>query len=1128
MAFNPDEYLSSVKETKESKTPQPKVSSSFNPAEYLKAQKAPETKGSSFKDEAIAVGDLVLGIPAQVAGLATRLSIAGAESITEAVEGKDVVPGDAMRHARESVEASQDATEVNKFLSAPLKYMFKDEGDIGGNTVTENILGAVEERVTKSADWWTKETKNEAVGELLKLYVDTGVMGVSAGLVGRGASGFRDLSKKVSNYRKENQPVVAEDATPSTEVPKVTPEGEKFDPVTAKIDEWKAKAAPIDETKKVEEVLPTETLVGGVEQPAPVKPTRLASTNKEGVVTLNKEAIQADFKSGFNYVFNPDTLAGKQKAQVFANLNLTKDDFGKVVNTPEKYESFIKAHEDSHVANKDYDNYPLDANGKPDLLHPDAIKLETRATKDAWDSINKIDENVDQFDAEGQWILRTKGEDAARQYAESTLRARGETPQYTLENIQEFVSKEIKEHATTIDAASDVIERSANNIVADIRKAEIYSKSLEERIPNSVMREKITRSLEAERKGDRLNPRTDAEAIKVKTEIEKRLAQIGNRAKKAGLVDALRNNYVPHVIDWSKSKLSKGEQADLLQKIQDKIANAPKDSKIVRDFSQQRQYEFLRDLEKMLREVGGTDHGVVVHTDIARIMESYEKAMQTSIIHKSMIDFLKNGKAEDGNPWLMKDGDKAKELKYVYFEGKGSRTLRGYRVHPDLVDTMNFMFREKDPSQLLRGLGAVSHLTKALNVVGSLFHAKSLMEAGFLTDPKLFMKEVFTGGAGTKAALKAFKGDGDNKLVDLLVRDGGLMIDVEDVQRTIVADTGKFLDATAEKAFAKLGSKAQDIKVLQRVTDPLDKLVLQKLNTFTWDYMHAAQKLNVASHLFTKMKLRNPDVPDAVLAKEVSAYVNNTFGGLNWLQVANQVQNKFLKGIAKRMANIQGREWAQIVLFAPDWTVSTLRAFTTALPKELMKPQNWELRKGVKGVYNPRTQGDLARRYVITTAIAWATLINAINIMVADHPIWENDDPTRVDLGDGTSMQAAKHSMEAAHWLTNPDKTLGNKLGFFPKAMFVTTTGVAYPSPTAPKLKDTSAVSRLKAVGLLAAPFQVSSAIQAPEGEKLKRAGLSMLGLPIYGQTHSQLKKAQKEGREKSRQKRFNKLIGRE
>lgn len=869
--------------------------------------------------------------------------------------------------------------------------------------------------------------------------------------------------------------------------------------------------------------------------------TPLARTNNKDQITLNEPAIKADFEAGFPYIFSPDSPTGLQKAEVFKQLGINKEQFSQLVRTPEEYSAFIKAHEESHVKNGDKTTYPRTEEGKVDLMHPDAIAIEVRATQDALNAIKKpelplkegkipsIYDVVDEadFHAKGKQVLKEQGPEVARKFADNYIRARGTDPVLVQQNVNQFISKEIQQHGTTVEAASDIIEKGANNILANERLADIYSQSVVDRIPDAKMRDKITRALEKERESDTLNPRTDKEAISVLKEVETRLSKIGVEAKQAGLLEGLRDNYVTHILDWSKSKLSKQEQADFMQKIQEKLAAAPKDSKLVKDFTQKRQFTFLRDLEEMLatmraQDFAGMDHGVVVHTDIAKIVNAYEKAMQTAKIQKSMIDYLKINKDVNGRPWLMKDGDAAKEAKYVSFEGKGARPLKDYRVHPDLADSMNFMFREKDPGMLVRGLGAVSHLTKALNTVGSLFHAKSLIEAGGLTSPGLMLKEIFTAGSGTRAALKALK-SGDDPLIDLLIREGGLMVKVEDIQRTIVPEVGQFLDNTATK-FSKL-LKGPDVKLVQHITDPLDKVVLQKLNAFTWDFMHAGQKVNVAKHLFTKMKLKNPEIPDAVLAKEVGDYVNSTFGGLNWLQVANSVQNKYLQALSKKVMNTTGREWAQIVMFAPDWTVSTLRAFTNALPKELAKPKNWHLLEGAKGVYNPKTKGDLARRYVVTTALSWLTLLNGINMMMSDKPIWENKDPTRVEFKDGTSMQAAKHSMEAAHWMMAPDKTLGNKLGFWPKAIFVGTTATAYPSPTAPKLKDPSALGRAKAIALLGAPFQVSSAIQAPEGEALKRAGLSTMGFPVYGVAKDKLKESQRKGRLEAKEKRLRQML---
>jgi hypothetical protein len=141
-------------------------------------------------------------------------------------------------------------------------------------------------------------------------------------------------------------------------------------------------------------------------------------------------------------------------------------------------------------------------------------------------------------------------------------------------------------------------------------------------------------------------------------------------------------------------------------------------------------------------------------------------------------------------------------------------------------------------------------------------------------------------------------------------------------------------------------------------------------------------------------------------------------------------------------------------------------------------------------------------------------------MMTANRPIWQNQDPTRIEWPDGTSMQAMKHAMEPYHWISDTDKTLTNKLGFIPKAAMIAGTGLEYASPYAPKMVDPSAVNRAKAIGAMAMPFQATAGLSAPEGEGGKRALLGTLGLPVYGSTPDQKKAKNKERAKQVKEKR--------
>ena len=609
---------------------------------------------------------------------------------------------------------------------------------------------------------------------------------------------------------------------------------------------------------------------------------------------------------------------------------------------------------------------------------------------------------------------------------------------------------------------------------------------------------------------------SEEHAIPVLDRVKQRFNTIGKEAVDRGMIEGMRNNYVTHVLDWSKSILSREQRLSL----SDYLFRTAKEPRFNRDFTESRIYSTIRELEQAIQGwadlQGIKNTGIVVEKDIAKLLQTYENSMRAAILHDKMIKHFENYMIEGtGLPGMIKISEdnarnlvKANENNYVKFKGVGSKAIGDYLVHPDLVDPMKYIFRENDPSIIQRFLGNVSHLSKSLNTIGSLFHAYSLSQAGATAAPKEFFTQAFKGFPGIKAAVEHFEKGTGKEQVEYALK-SGLVLGTEDVQRTIVADVGRWADGMVDRFVDK------DLKIVRQITDPLDKQILQRMNRFTWDYMHTGQKLHMFNYFANEMKMKNPHLSDAVVGREVADFVNSTFGGLNWLQVASAVENKFMKALAMKAAGIQGRDWAQILMFAPDWTVSTLRSFTNALPKETFKPWKWDIKEGAKGFINPKNKGDLARRYVFNTMVAWSIILNAINYAMSGHYIWENDDPTRIDRGDGTSMQLAKHSMEAAEWLRDPQKTLGNKLGFWPKALVTMLTGKAYPSPSAPMVGDIkvpvigtvhgNTVAGRTLHSLAAAlPFQVGSAMNAPPGEKGKRAIMSMLGVPVYGQTKSQ------------------------
>ena len=107
-----------------------------------------------------------------------------------------------------------------------------------------------------------------------------------------------------------------------------------------------------------------------------------AGTTKHGQVYVNVAKTKS--MSLTDYIKN-----SPQKTKMVKGMGITASEFASLFTTQKEINGFLAKHEKSHLANKDRDVYPRKENGKLDLLHPDAIKIETRATIDALTSEQK-------------------------------------------------------------------------------------------------------------------------------------------------------------------------------------------------------------------------------------------------------------------------------------------------------------------------------------------------------------------------------------------------------------------------------------------------------------------------------------------------------------------------------------------------------------------------------------------------------------------------------------------------------------------------------------------------------------------------------------------------------------------
>ena len=672
-----------------------------------------------------------------------------------------------------------------------------------------------------------------------------------------------------------------------------------------------------------------------------------------------------------------------------------------------------------------------------------------------------------------------------------------------IKETEKFVGINLREKAAN--------ERLIANAAHDMKTA----------IPDPVRREAISEAID---KGD-LSVLSDKER-QVAEAYKGRMQEIGDRALKADVIKGTLEDYVTHIINWEGAPPT--ARVEFINALMGKNAEAGKGPVMggmttTSKFGKGRTFKTFEDLQAHLDEAnaalakGGVDYKIQIKTkDLAEVYQTYAASIEKAIANKNLVDNLKQVRNVAGEA-LIREINKDNPLPQGW-NMMDSPQFAGSAVHPDMAPALKFVF-DAGPGDLMKAMGAISQLSKRMQVIGSFFHAKSLLEVISSTGIPIWTpaKELVLSGVdktfGTKfsgltKAVDQFREGGLGTSVDKWIREAGLVLEVpEDVSTGVLTATGKFADSM----IGKFGPKG---RVLEKSLSFVERNTLHVFDKFTWDFLHTGGKLMVADAFLDKARREaassKKPFDEAEQRKQIASHLNDSFGGLNWFDAATQTQNEFAKRMTMAAFNPAGRRALQVLLFAPDWTTSTVRAFGSALPKEL-NPTKWHPIEGVKGMMNPTTKADYARLYQFKTALTYLTVLNGINMLTANRPIWDNKDPTRLEFNDGTSMQAMKHAMEPYHWLMDPTKTLSNKLGFVPKAAVIALTGNEYASPDAPKLVDRSAFGRAKQIAKGALPFQIQAAEGAPPGEGGKRALLGTLGFPLYGATPEQRKAARAE-----------------
>ena len=544
---------------------------------------------------------------------------------------------------------------------------------------------------------------------------------------------------------------------------------------------------------------------------------------------------------------------------------------------------------------------------------------------------------------------------------------------------------------TTIDHARDPInlraekqgialtEEWASELAGRTLSTERFVLGIKQVLPDPKDRELVSHLLEHP---ERLKDPAISEHVRnVTKEVRKYFDDISTVAKDRGVIKTHIKDFLPHF--W-KEKLEAGQR--------------PIHSR-------------ARTIKDVLVE--GRERGLTpVTMDIARIAGAYGQTLHKSIMNAELKNALLKAELkgltfENGKPFkttLLRTGGigKVPQRFRDRYVKPGLTGLDDVLVDKEIVDSLRFVWNAKDPSTIRRGVEAMNFALKRGAVAASFFHASALLESMLFAGAVRDIPSVVFGKGGQGLAQLRAGGMGD--VVDTALR-GGLKVGApEDLGMDVFYGTlNTIQQATNKHLITK--PIAGVVKGYEKINQAFDHVM--------WDKILNGGKLSVFMKEYEKALIKHPNMPVEQVAKEVSEFVNDAFGGLNWQHIAQNTSNRLLRKIASESFNPSKRKIMQLLLFAPDWTIANIRVIGKSIP-----------------MFNKsKVSRRLYQNYAARAALAYATLGNAINQMYTGHSIFENEDPTRIDLGDGRNMVWSKQLFEPYHWVTEPTNTLTNKVG---------------------------------------------------------------------------------------------------
>ena len=486
--------------------------------------------------------------------------------------------------------------------------------------------------------------------------------------------------------------------------------------------------------------------------------------------------------------------------------------------------------------------------------------------------------------------------------------------------------------------------------------------------------------------------------------------------------------------------------------------------------------------------------------DPAELIRIYGFAASKALSTRALITHLEKQKVGNipllvRNPNLAPSFDARDYVKFnhPYFEAEGKMPF----IHKGMERSLRMVFDATEENALMGAIFNTNLMMKRLAVGFSFFHAGALVESLLFAGSKWnFIKKVVDPRAKPE--------------ILNMVRDPGSYIKdfqhaIQQLRQTGYDDVVRFAQGSGLNISTPEDVGFDRFYYNMRGLDPFLKRhfgvstngkveeVFKWFDRITWDRVFTAAKLNTFLTVLDKptlmgrpntLQIKAGDTVAQIYAKatKASQFTNDAFGGQNWDILANRIQNSTLKRLTQTTFAPGSRGYMQLLMFAPDWTISNIRIIAKSLPA-------FESDPALRRMY---------QYYFARAALIYATAGSALNYAFSGHSLLENTDPTRIDLGDGQVLTFSKQLMEPFHWITDPQSTALKKIGSLPRTTIEVLTNKQYlTTKWSPNItsKDDEAIEKgLKIgghVGMRFLPIWLQSASR-DIAEKLQSDGLSL------------------------------------